>query len=576
MKHQRYPNILTVLTALLLLALPLCVRAQFTFTTNNGAITITGYTGSGGNVTIPSATNGYPVTSIGDSAFLYCSSMTNVVIPDSITSIGHDAFQACNNLKSVTIPSSVTNIGTLAFACGNGLTNIAVAVANPNYAGVDGVLFNKTVTILCQFPAGKTGGYSIPSSVTSIGNYAFYSCSSLTNVVIGNSVTSIGEGAFYCCFGLTSVAISNNVKSIGDKAFYWCYQSSNVLIGSSVTNIGSDAFYYCYSLRSVTIPDSVTSIGNEAFYYCHGLTNVTIGSGVISIGGYVFYNCYGLTSVVIGSGVISIGDAVFLNCSGLKNVVVGNSVANIGVEVFYSCSSLTNIAVSENNSSFASSGGVLFNHNMTTLIAYPPGLSGAYSIPNSVTSIGDWAFVNCSGLANVVIGNSVTNIGSSAFYDCSGLTNAIIGNNLTSMGSYVFAYCSQLTRAFFQGNAPKVNGARGSADTSVFYGSGAGNGKVYYVPGTLGWDGNFGGWLTVMSYQLKPLITEVSPSYGLQYIGFYFTISWATNLTLVVEASTNLLNYAPVSTNTLSGGTCHFSDPQWTNYRCRFYRVRTQ
>jgi hypothetical protein len=163
------------------LTFPLLAQAQFTFTTNNGAITITKYTGSGGAVTIPSATNGYPVTSIGSSAFYYCRSVTNVTIPNSVTSIGSGAFSACTSLTSVTIPNSVTSIGSQAFLFCNSLTAIAVDTNNPAYSDLAGVLFNKSQTTLIQCPGGKSGSYTIPSSVASIGSQAFYSCRSLTS-----------------------------------------------------------------------------------------------------------------------------------------------------------------------------------------------------------------------------------------------------------------------------------------------------------------------------------------------------------------------------------------------------------
>ena len=170
-----------------------------------------------------------------------------------MTSIGESAFQGCSSLTSVTIPNSVTSIGYYAFYECSGLTSV-----------------------------------SIGNSVTSIGGSAFQGCSSLTSVTIPNSVTSIGGGAFYGCSGLISVTIGNGVTSIGEWAFYGCSGLTSVTIGNGVTSIGESAFLGCSGLSSVTIPNSVTSIGERAFYGCSGLTSVTIGSSVTSIGENAF------------------------------------------------------------------------------------------------------------------------------------------------------------------------------------------------------------------------------------------------------------------------------------------------
>ena len=155
------------------------------------------------------------------------------------------------------------------------------------------------------------------SGVTSIGSYAFYSCSSLASVTIPSGVTSIGSYAFQDCYSLASVTIPSGVTSIGTSAFQYCYSLASVTIPSGVTSIGSYAFYNCSSLASVTIPSGVTSIGSYAFQYCYSLASVTIPSGVTSIGSYAFYSCYSLASVTIPSGVTSIGSSAFQNCYGM-------------------------------------------------------------------------------------------------------------------------------------------------------------------------------------------------------------------------------------------------------------------
>ena len=259
------------------------------------------------SVTIPGS-----VTSIGDCAFDGCNSLANIIIPDSVTSIGDYAFENCTSLTSVTIPNSVTSIGDDAFWNCTSLTSINVEKNNKNYSSVNGVLFNQNQNKLICYPAGKNDKtYEIPNSVTSIGDSAFCFCTSLTSVTIPDSVTSIGNSAFYDCESLTSVTIPDSVTSIGDSAFRFCTSLTSVTIPDSVTSIGNSAFYDCESLTSVTIPDSVTSIGGYAFYYCTSLTSVTIPDSVTSIGENAFGSCESLAVAVILGNNVSIDSSAF-------------------------------------------------------------------------------------------------------------------------------------------------------------------------------------------------------------------------------------------------------------------------
>jgi hypothetical protein len=255
-------------------------------------------------------------------------------------------------------------------------------------------------------------------------------------------------------------------------------------------------------------------------------------------------------------------------------VTIPNNVTSIEYEAFCVCSSLTNITVNAGNPNYQSEGGVLFNQNLTTLIEYPDGVAGSYVIPNSVTSIGDYAFEVCAGLSSVTIANSVASIGEEAFAGCSDLTNVVIGNSVTSIGEGAFDNCSGLTNAYFLGNAPSVDGNSGSADTTVFYDD---TGTVYYVPGTTGWGTNYGGWPTAQWYQPQPQILGTGYGLGVTNKKFNFTVSWATNTSVVIQACTNLSNpvWISLATNALKNGTNYFSDPQWTSYPSRYYRIRS-
>ncbi|HJI76863.1 MAG TPA: leucine-rich repeat protein [Clostridiales bacterium] len=416
------------------------------------------------------------VTSIGSSAFNDCTSLTSVTIPDSVTSIGHDAFLYCTSLTSVTIPNSVTSIGEDAFYRCDSLTGIWVNEGNNNYSSdASGVLFNKDKTTLVQCP-GAFAAYTIPNSVTSIDSGAFYHCKSLTSVTIPDSVTSIGDSAFSYCRSLTSVTIPDSVTSIGEYAFYDCTSLTSVTIPDSVTSIGEHAFDGCTSLTSVTIPDSVTSIDNDtfegctsltsvtipdsvtsigvgAFFNCKSLTSVTIPDSVTSIGGSAFEKCKSLTSVTIPDSVTSIGVGAFEDCTSLTSVTIPNSVTSIGDWAFDGCTSLTGIWVGESNSYYSgNASGALFNKDKTTLVQCPGAFSGAYTIPDSVTSIGGSAFEKCKSLTSVTIPDSVTSIGDYAFCDCTSLTSVTIPDSVTSIGDNAFLGCESLTDVYYAGS----------------------------------------------------------------------------------------------------------------------------
>ena len=410
------------------------------------------------NVTI-----GNNVTSIEGGAFWDCSGLTNVTIPDSVTAIGEGAFENCSSLTSVTIGNSVTSIGWQAFtSCGITRVDISDLTtwynikfgheanplysydANPLHCGAKLYLNGNLVTDLI-----------IPDNVTSIGDNAFYGCSSLESVTIPDSVTSIGDYAFKGCSSLESVIIPDSVTSIGkwvfssdnlevtintdDKYLYsedgttilLCDSSvTNVVIPENVTTIQDDAFYYCRnietfvtgdtltllpyfprgSLKSITIGNSVTSIRDQSFMNCSSLESVVISDSVTSsIDSYTFSGCSSLKSVTIGNGVTSIEQDAFSGCISLESVTIGDSVTSIGSYAFVGCSSLTSV-----------------------------------TIPDSVTSIGYQAFWRCGSLKSVTIGNSVTYIGELAFWECKSLTSVTIPDSVTSIDMGAFLDCSSL------------------------------------------------------------------------------------------------------------------------------------
>jgi hypothetical protein len=403
----------------------------------------------------------------------------------------------------------------------------------------------------------------------------------------GLRVDSIGSNAFWGNWKVTSFTITNNVASIGFGAFGYCTSLTNVVMGTNVSSIGGYAFKGCSKLTSLSIPNSVTSIGDWAFLLCSGLTNVTIGLSVTNIGNGAFGNS-GLIAIVIPNSVMIIGTNAFAGTR-LTNVTIPDSVTNLEGTPFLGCYSMPAITVDTNNPAYSSLGGVVFNKTQTALIEYPSGnLVTSYAIrngvtnigafafwgclslievtiPNSVTTIGDFAFNQSVSLARITIPDSVTTIGSWAFTDSLGLTAVEIGSNVTTIGDTAFASCLNLKGVYFKGNAPTLL-------SGVFAND---NATVYYLPGTAGWSTNFAGLPTAI---WTPEVQTGDASFGVKSNTFGFNVSWASGMSVVVEASPTLSNpvWSPVATNNLNGGTFYFRDPAWKKYPSRFYRVRSQ
>ncbi len=230
--------------------------------------------------------------SIGTYTFAYCEKLINISIPNSVTSIGNYAFFECKGLKNVSIGIGLTSIGKRAFDECISLSEFKVNSDNPYFCSVFGVLFNKDMTTLIGYPAGKSEkSYTIPNSVDTIGEHSFCNCVGLTTVIIPHNVTSIEGYAFSNLNNLTHIVIPNSVKRIGQGAFGGCRNLSSFIIENGVETIGLGSFQDCTSLTSVSIPNSVTKIGSYAFLECSGLTTVVIGSGAKDIYGFAFQNC---------------------------------------------------------------------------------------------------------------------------------------------------------------------------------------------------------------------------------------------------------------------------------------------
>lgn len=302
--------------------------------------------------------------------------IVDIVIPNTIDAILDNTFKHFGNIKSVVIPNSVTTIGNDAFYRCISLPSI-----------------------------------TIPSSVKHIGNHAFARCSSLTSIVIPDSVTSIGNSAFWSCDSLKSIVIGTGVTSIRHSVFRCCKSLTSIVIPDSVTSIGEDAFWGCDSLTSIVIPDSVTSIGDYAFRECSSLTSIVISDGVTSIGDYAFYECESLTSVVIPDSIISIGKHVFYSCSSLCSVVLKASSVESFCEsninkLLYSAQCLTKRHL------------LINDMDSTELI-----------VPESVTTLKDYAFYGCSNIVIITLPETLNQIGEHVFDDCESLQTIRIPMN---------------------------------------------------------------------------------------------------------------------------------------------------
>ncbi|MCM1286418.1 MAG: leucine-rich repeat protein [Acetobacter sp.] len=304
----------------------------------------------------------------------------------------------------------------------------------------------------------------IKSGVTSIGRYAFNECSSLTSVIIPKGVTSIDGGAFYDCSSLKSVTIPEGVTDIGVNVFAYCTSLTSVTIPDSVASINEKAFAGCTSLTSVTIPDSVASINEKAFAGCTSLTGITIPDSVASIGEKAFADCTSLTNVIIGNGVKSIESAQFFNCNSLKSITIGSGVSSIDSSFYGSFPNLARIDVDNKNPYFSSEDGILFNKKKTILLNYCPAKkSKSYKIPNSVTSIGIYAFMDNGNLTSISIPDSVTEIGIRAFLDCKQLESVSIGKGIEHISCEAFKNAEKLKKVKIQGSSTQITEICGEA-----------------------------------------------------------------------------------------------------------------
>ncbi len=274
------------------------------------------------------------LTYIGSSAFYGCTGLTQLTLPAGLTRIGWNAFEGCTGLTQITLPAGLAGIDSSAFKGCTGLTAFSVASDNPNFSSNAGVVFNKEGSELVLYPCGRTGAYTVPAGVTSIGGGAFEDCTGLTQLTLPDALTEIGEYAFYGCTGLTQLKFPAGLTEIGEWAFAACIGLTQLSLPDGLTEIGKFAFSGCIGLTQITLPDALTRIGGSAFGYCTGLTQLTFPDGLTYIGDGAFSDCTGLTQITFPDGLTAIGWHAFYECTGLTDVVIPASVTEIGGHAF--------------------------------------------------------------------------------------------------------------------------------------------------------------------------------------------------------------------------------------------------
>ena len=311
------------------------------------------------------------LTSIGGSAFYYCSSLTSISLPEGVTEIRGQAFQNCSSLTSINLPEKLTSIGGSAFENCSSLTSI-----------------------------------SLPEGVTSIGGRAFSGCTALTSIKLPEGMTSIEEGAFSDCAALTSISLPKELMSIGNYAFGGCAALTSISLPKALTSIGNSAFYGCATLTSISLPKELTSIGNYAFENCIALTSISLPEGVTSIEYSTFHGCAALTSISLPEGLTSIEYSAFEGCTSLTSISLPEGVTKIERSTFSGCAALTSISLPEGVTSIG-------NSAFSGCAALT-----SISLPEKLTSIGGWAFQNCNALTKVILltGTTLPTCSTATFY----------------------------------------------------------------------------------------------------------------------------------------------------------------
>jgi len=367
--------------------------------------------------------NFYSLTNLGSFAFWYCGKLETVTLPNNLETIREWSFEYCYQLKNFTFPSALKSIGQKAFASTgiiaasipNGVTSIGesafeycsgLITANipTSITSLGSRVFSscRNLTSNMVFPAAITvipdnimngclkASFTLPSTLTRVGNYSFQEMTAITTVSLPNSVTTLGHSAFAFCSELTTINL-NNIISTGNATFRYCYKLNNITLSSGLTQINYENFNNCTSLTSITIPSSCTSIESNAFYYCSKLENVTFASpsNLLAIKSYAFYYCSKLENIILPNSITDLGDYAFA-ISGIITINIPTLINQINSGVFYYCQGLKTITIPSNIISIKSSA---FSNSKLENI----------TIPNTVKYLGDYSFASCTALNTFII-----------------------------------------------------------------------------------------------------------------------------------------------------------------------------
>ena len=415
--------------------------AQETYTTDDFTYTlideyskvqILSYIGSDTDVVIPDRIDNKKVTSIADSAFRE-KSITSVVFGQYVESISNQAFYSCQSLNKLDFSkSSVKTIGNYAFASNKVLESVEFPDSLESIGDNAFKIYEGVENKLKSVKFGK--------GLKTIGNGAFYHNRKLTNIEFtGENLTSIGSKAFQYCDFLTELNLKGNGETVINYDAFYSNDALKKISLAGIKTIGDGAFEYCGDLNSVNFGEGLLSIGSDAFRYCPNIETVSLPESLTTINDGAFKRCSKLTSIDIPNKVTKLNDNTFAYCTSLKNVSIGSGCTSISATAFVNTSSIDRITVSEDNKNFTVVDGVLYNKDMTTLVLYPKNCSGEFAVPDTVTTIADYAFYESPNITKITIGKNVKTIGNYAFYNCPALFKVDFGNAVKTIGSYSFA-----------------------------------------------------------------------------------------------------------------------------------------
>ena len=439
---------------------------------------LTNYKGSGGAVKIPSG----KVTAIDDEAFYNCVGITSLTVPEGVKTVGKKAFYNCSSMTDISLPASVKSIGELSFEGCSKLQNINVAENSGYYASEGGVLLNSEKTQLLRYPQGKTAAsYTVPSGVTVIGRNAFAHCLSLVKIMLPTGLKQISDNAFYGDSGIASITIPSAVTSIGSGAFRSTSGMKTLTLEAKAPSFGANAFtgtgiarilyagsttqWADHNMSDVFGTSVKVYYGMSGYYvendvlvsYTGSAESVSVPGFIVRIEDGAFRDRNSMQSISLPNSLKSIGQSAFDGCTALARITIPSSVTSIEKWAFDNCKSLTKISVVSDNKNYSASGGVLYDKDKGKLLRCPPALDAdSFTVPSTVTVIGDSAFAACNGLTKVTIPEGVVTLEPYAFDQCANLTEITLPASVKTIGKYAFRSNKKLATVTLKAISPAV------------------------------------------------------------------------------------------------------------------------